>query len=110
MALHCSPPPNVLQHGVAVTGEGITFILALIDAVFKLIVDVAFAEGALRRDAAKVKCPKKCPVKSVGKAMVVRGITFAAGFNAGKKRWHVTIGVACELDVMCEPREGGVEA
>jgi hypothetical protein len=105
--LHCSPPSNTLEHGVEVTGHGKSFMVAVVDAFTKLSVDVDFAEKAIRRDAQAAKCPDECNKKTISNFFILRGITFAAGYDSDKDDWHCTMGVGGELDVMCEPpREG----
>ncbi len=102
VTLHCSPPSNILTHGIEVTGEGRTFLLALLDAIFKLGVDVPAAEAALRADAQQASCPYDCSNKSISNFFILKGITFRSGYDPVKDLWHVTIGLGAELDVLCE--------
>jgi hypothetical protein len=108
--LHCSPPANKLQHGLAVTGRSsANVILAIIEALVKLTADIPDVEAALRRDATNDKCPDdpNCKRKTIGKRVIWRGVSFDIGFDAKTGDWHCTIGVAAELDVLCEPEVSG---
>ena len=54
--LHCSPPSNVLEHGLAVTGHSNANVwMAIADAVVKLTADIPDVKAALLHDAAVAK-------------------------------------------------------
>ena len=73
----------------------------MLDAVVKLAADVPGVIAALERDAKAAKCPEECDRKSVGK-VIFRGVSFSVGYDAKKNDWHCTMGIAGEIDVLCE--------
>jgi hypothetical protein len=78
--------------------------MAVMDAVVKLMADIPDVKAALRRDAQTAECPDECKRKSIGKP-ILRGVSFDIGYDEKKADWHCTIGIAGEIDVMCEPPE-----
>src|SRR5664279_170955 len=102
MDMHCSLPPNVFKHGLDVTGHSnANQWMAIVDAIVKLAADIPDVSVSLQRDAQAAQCPEECDRKSIGKP-ILSGVSFAIGYDANKNDWHCTIGVAGEIDVMCE--------
>jgi hypothetical protein len=81
-------------------------MLAIIDAIVKLMADMPGVTAALERDAKNAQCPEDCPKKTVGKVSY-RGISFFVGFDGKKNQWHCTIGIGGSIEINCEPKVEG---
>jgi len=106
--LHCSPPSNIVTHGIEVTGRAKTVVDALVEAATKLNVEVPRAEKALRADAKAAECPGKCRKKTISNFFILKGVTFRIHYDKTEANpWNCTIGLGSELDVLCEPEREG---